>query len=161
MDKQMRSVGIKMNILMGFTMSVILSLVGTLLGGHFTVPSWLVSFVVSLIISLVLGFLVPIKKLEDMACNNCGVNPQSMKGNLVSGLVSNLIYTPIITIIMVILMVGNALKHIPENVPVAERPSVMKVLPLSLIVCLIVGYVVIIIIKPFFLKKLLGGVKKD
>ena len=151
MEKNMRVVGIKMNILMGFTMSIILSLVGTLTSGHFSVPSWIISFVVSLVISLIIGFLVPIKKLGDMVCNKLNVKPESMKGNLVSGIVSNLIYTPLITIIMVTVMLGNAAKHAPAG----AVPPVSRVLPGSLAVTLIIGYIVIIIVQPIYLKMLL------
>lgn len=151
MDKKMRMIGIKMNILMGLTMSIILSFVGTILGGHFSIPAWLVSFGISLVISLVIGFIVPIKKLGDGLCDKCKVNPQSMKGNLLSALLSDFIYTPIITIIMVVVMLGNAAKHAPAG----AVPSVGKVLPGSLVVCLIVGFVVIAIVQPIFLKFLL------
>lgn len=151
MDKKMRMIGIKMNILMGLTMSIILSFVGTMLGGHFTIPSWLVSFGVSLVISLIIGFVVPIKKLGDAFCSKCKVNPQSFKGNLLSALLSDIIYTPIITIIMVVVMLGNAAKHAPAG----AVPPVSKVLPGSLVVCLVVGYVVIALVQPIFLKLLL------
>lgn len=151
MEKNMRAVGIKMNILMGFSMSVILSLVGTLTGGHFSVPSWLVSFGISLIISLAIGFLVPVKKLGDMACKKCNVEEKSFKGNLVSSVISDLIYTPIITIIMVVIMLNNAAKHAPAG----AVPPVGRVLPGSLLICLIVGYIVIVILQPLFLKMLL------
>lgn len=151
MDKNMRAVGMKMNVLMGVTMSIILSLVGTFTGGHFTVPSWIVSFAISLVISLIIGFLVPIKKLGDMVCNKCKVIPESLKGNLLSGLVSDLIYTPIITIIMVTVMLNSAAKHAPAG----AVPPVARVLPGSLITTLIVGYIVIIIVQPIFLKMLI------
>lgn len=151
MEQKMRMVGIKMNILMGVTMSLILSLIGTLTGGHFSVPSWLVSFGISLVISLVIGFAIPIKKLGDGACKKCKVSPESLKGNLISGLISDLIYTPVITIIMVVVMLSNAAKHAPAG----AVPPVSRVLPGSLAICFIVGYIVIIIIQPLYLKMLL------
>lgn len=151
MEQNMRKIGMCMNFLMGISMSFVLSLVGTLLGGHFTVPSWLISFGISFVISMVIGFIVPIKKLGDMLCNKCSVNPNSFKGNLLSGIVSDIIYTPIITIIMVVTMLGMAAKHAPEGVV----PPVGRVLPMSLVVCLLVGYVVIVILQPLFLKALL------
>lgn len=151
----MRTIGIKMNILMGITMSFVLSLVGTLMGGHFTVISWLLSFAISLLISLAIGFIIPIKKVSDSACNKFKVVPESMKGNLVSACVSDLIYTPIITIIMVVVMLNNAAKHAPQGMV----PPVSKVLPGSLLVCFVVGYIVIFIIQPLFLKMLLKNKK--
>lgn len=157
MDKNMRSIGIKMNILMGVSMSFVLSLVGTLTGGHFSIPSWIVSFAISLLISLLIGFVVPIKKVGDLLCVKCKVEPASMKGNLVSGIASDLIYTPIITIIMVVFMLSNVAKHAPEG----AVPPVGRVLPGSLAICLIVGYVVIIILQPLFLKMLLKNADKQ
>lgn len=154
MEKNMRMIGMKMCILMGFTMSVILSLVGTATSGHFTVPSWLISFGISLVISLVIGFVVPVNKLGDMACRKCKAEPRSLKGNLISSLVSNLIYTPIITILMVTVMVGNAAKHAPKG----AVPPVTKILPGSLLISLVVGYVVIVIAQPLYLKLLLKNV---
>lgn len=160
MEKKMRAVGIKMNIMMGVTMSLILSLVGTLTGGHFTIPSWLVSFGISLVISLVIGFAVPIKKVGDSLCKKCKANPQSMKGNLISALASDLIYTPIITIIMVSVMLTNAAKHLPPNAPADAVPSIGKALPGSLLICLVVGYIVIVVIQPIFLKMFMKSANK-
>lgn len=151
MDNKMRAIGMKMSFLMGLTMSIILSLTGTLSSGHFTVLSWLISFGISFVISIIIGFIVPIKKVGDIVCNKVGVSPESMKGNLVSGMVSNLIYTPFITIVMVIVMVGNAAKHAPAG----AVPPVSRVLPGSLIISLIIGYIVIIIVQPLYLKLLI------
>lgn len=147
----MKKVGMLMNICMGFSMSFLLSLVGTLMGGHFTIPSWLVSFVISTVISLVIGFLVPIKKLGDMLCAKCKTDARSFKGTLLSAIVSDLIYTPIITVIMVVTMLGNAAKHAPAG----AVPPVSKVLPGSLAVCLLVGYMAIVILQPLFIKALM------
>lgn len=152
----MRAIGIKMNFMMGLSMSILLSLVGTLLGGHFTVPSWLFSLGISFVISIVIGFAVPIKKLGDGLCEKCKTNPMSFKGTLISAIVSDLIYTPIITIVMVVLMLNLAAKHAPAG----AVPPVSKVLPMSLVVCLIVGYIAIIIFQPLFMKMLLKNNQK-
>ncbi|MCQ2082326.1 MAG: hypothetical protein MJZ11_11775 [Lachnospiraceae bacterium] len=157
MDKNMRVIGMKMSILMGVSMSLILSLVGTLMGGHFTIPSWLISFGVSLVISLVIGFLIPMKKVGDWFCNKCKTNPNSPKGSLLAAFVSDIIYTPVITISMVVLMLNLAKKNAPEG---AEVPTVGQVLPGSLIVCFLVGYVVIAILTPVFLKMLMKNVRR-
>lgn len=152
----MRKMGVIMNLLMGFFMSLILSFTGTMFGGHFTVPGWLMSFGISLIISWVIGFIVPIKKLGDAFCNKCKTNPMSFKGTLLSALISNAIYTPFITVVMVCVMVTNAAKHAPEGM----GPRISQVLPGSLVVCLIVGYIAICILQPLLLKLLMKG-KKD
>lgn len=156
MKKQMRKIGMIMNVMMGFTMSLVLSFVGTMTGGHFSLPSWGISFLISFAISLVIGFLVPIKKLGDMACGK-KIKPESFKGTLVSGVISDLIYTPIITIIMVTFMLNNAAKHAPAG----SVPSVAKVLPGSLVICLLVGYAVIILVQPLFLKMLMKRINKN
>lgn len=154
-----------MNILMGFTVSLILSLVGTLTGGHFTLMSWLVSFGISFVISLIIGFLVPMKKIGDKACEKANIPPMSFKGNLLSGLISDLIYTPIITIIMVYIMLGNAAKQmraagVPEQIIQKEIPSFGRVVILSLAICFLVAYVVIVIAQPCFIKLLTKKMSK-
>lgn len=157
MDKQMRSVGMKMTFLMGVTMSIILSLVGTLTSGHFSLVSWIISFGISLGISIVIGFLIPVKRLGDMTCNKAKVAPNSLKGNLLSSLISDLIYTPLITTIMVIVMLAIAQKHAPAG----AVPPVSRVLPGSLAITFIVGYVVIFIVQPLFLRTLLKNFKAE
>jgi len=155
----MRKIGILMSILMGFSMSLILSLVGTLMGGHFTVPSWLISFGISFVISLIIGFIVPMKVVSDKACNGLKINPQSFKGNLLSSLISDLIYTPIITVTMVCIMVTNAKKQLAAR-GIPGGPTILGELWPSLIVCLLVGFVVIAIIQPLFLKLLTRNLGK-
>lgn len=156
---EMRKIGMLMTILMGITMSLILSLVGTALGGHFTLVSWLMSFGISLVISLLIGFIVPIKKLGDNFCEKRKTNPHSFKGTLLSAIISDLIYTPIITIIMVVAMVLMATREIPD---MAVRMNIMghALIP-SLIVCFIVGYFVIVLVQPLFLKMLMGKNKPE
>lgn len=151
MDKSKRAIGIKMSLLMGVTMSLVLSLVGNLTGGHFAFVSWLISFGISLVISLIIGFVIPVKRLSDMTCGKCKVAPDSMKGTLISSLISNLIYTPLITIVMVKIMLGIAAKHAPAG----AVPPYIKVIPKSLAITFVVGYIVIVIVQPLFLKMLI------
>ena len=151
----MKKVMIGMTVCMGLIMSLVLSLIGTLSSGHFTVPSWIISFGISFVISLIIGFLVPIKRLGDGLCRKCNVVPESFKGTLISAVVSDLIYTPIITIIMVVIMLNNAAKHAPAG----AVPPVGRVLPGSLAICLIVGYVVIVIVQPILIKLLTKNMK--
>lgn len=140
----MKKIMIQMTVLMGFFMSLTLSLVGTLMGGHFTVPSWLLSFALSFVISLIIGFLVPIKKLGDSACEKRGVPAQSFKGTLISAAISDVIYTPVITIVMVVVMLTLAAK----NAPAGSVPPIPAVLIPSLLVSLVAGYIVIVLIQP-------------
>lgn len=155
----MRAIMVKMTVLMGLVMSFILSLTGTLMGGHFTLPSWLMSFGISFIISLIIGFVVPIKKLGDGLCGCFKIVPESFKGTLVSACVSNLIYTPIITIIMVVVMLKNVAAHMPAD-QVQNVPPIGRVLPGSLIVSFLVGYVVIVIVQPLLIKSLTKNLKR-
>jgi len=151
----MKKIGILMSILMGFTMSLVLSFLGTMMSGHFSIPSWLISFGISFAISLVIGFIVPIKKVCDYVCQKLSVNPQSLKGNAISSFISDLIYTPIITVSMVVIMVGNAQKQMAALGITEGVPTIPQVLIPSLISCFIVGYFVIFITQPLFLKMLL------
>ena len=169
MDKKaMKGVMVKMTVLMGLTMSLVLSLVGSVLGmvhsGSFSVPGWFISFFISLIISLIIGFLIPVKKVTDSVCKKAGAEPASPKGNLLGALISDFIYTPVITVIMVMVNVNGARRSMPaevlaEAVAQGRAPTVGRILPLSLIVCFIVGFIVIAVIQPVFLKMLTRNLK--
>lgn len=156
----MKKVSMLMSVLMGFSMSLVLSLLGTGMSGHFTVPGWFVSFGISFVISLIIGFLVPMKLVGDAACKKCHIVPESLKGNLLSGLISNFIYTPIITIIMVSVMISNAAKQMKAAGQTEHIPTIGQTLVPSLIVSLVVGYIVIIILQPIFIKLLMKNMRK-
>lgn len=145
MEKQMKKAGMIISILMGLSMSFVLSLVGNLTAeSGFVLPAWLISFVVSAIISLVIGFIIPMKKLNDSLCGKMNVKAESLPGNLITSFVSDLIYTPFITLVMIIL----AYSHIPEGHKPPFAMMYLKALGLSFIV----GYVVIAILQPLFVK---------
>ena len=153
----MKRVGLMMTVLMGITMSLVLSFVGTFTSGHFSLMAWLFSFTVSLVVSLVIGFTVPVKRICDGACNKCGLVPESFKGNLFGSLISDLIYTPVITLIMVVIGV---LKRLPPDASVPLIPIIIHAFIPSLIKCLIVGYVVIVVAQPLFIKMLVKNAKR-
>ncbi len=153
----MKKVARKMAVLMGFSMSLVLSLVGTATGGHFTIPSWLISFGISFVISLMIGFLVPVKLISDKLGAALHIKPRTLGDNLFSSLVSDIIYTPIITIIMVVTMLKMAAAHAPAG----AVPPVGKVLPGSLLICFLVGYVVICVLQPIFLKICMKGMRPE
>ena len=155
----MKKVMTMMTLLMGVTMSLVLSVVGTALGGHFTVQGWLVSFLISLVISLIIGFTVPVKRISDGACKKAGLEPASFKGNLLSACISDLIYTPVITIIMVTVMISAVRRQLAVQ-GIEGGPSIAQALPLSLIVCLIVGFIVIAAVQPVFIKMLTKNMPK-
>lgn len=109
-----KKIGRYMNIRMGLTMSLVMSFIGSLLGnissGHFSVPGWLISFAASFvfasILALLIGFIVPMKKINDGAERKFNLQNGTFKKSLIQGLISNLIYTPIIGLTMAALSVG-------------------------------------------------------
>lgn len=135
-----------MSLLMGFTMSLILSLVGTLVGGHFTVQSWLLSFGISFVISLIIGFVIPMKPLCDAITGKLRRNKKNFLANLIDSLIANTLYTPL----MSATMVWMAWCHIPLE----HRPPFMALYAPSLAVTFIVGWIVIFVVQPLFLKAL-------
>jgi hypothetical protein len=149
MEQKMRSIGRKMSILMGVTLSFCLSLVGQLSSGHFAVPGFLLSFAVSLVISLIIGFFVPMGRINASVEQKHG---KGIKSHLIESCISDLIYTPIITVVMIVMNYMIATSHGAE---IPFVPMLVK----GLIVSLIVGYVLIFVLMPLFLKLLLpkGG----
>ena len=144
----MKKIGIEMGILMGTALSLILSLFGTLHSGHFSVPAFLISFLVSLIVSLIIGFLVPMPKLEAGICEKLHIEQRSLKGNAVTALLSDLLYTTVIT------LAATALAY-PKIVKAGGSAPFGAVFLGSLLPSLLIGYVLIFILKPLFLKLVL------
>lgn len=136
-----------MNLLMGFTMSLVLSLTGTLVGGHFTIPSWLVSFGASFVLSLIIGFIIPIKPLCDCLSKVFHIKEKSFGKNLFDSFISDTIYTPLMSAAMVFLA--------RTTIPVEHRPPFLALYTPSLIATFVVGLVVIFIVQPLFLKMLM------
>lgn len=141
----MKKIGIQISICMGITLSFFLSLTGILTSGHFSVPGWLMSFVVSAVVSLIIGFCVPMKKVGDAVTVKRGMKPGSIKARLTESLVSDLIYTPLITVIMVTLAYFQATSR---GAQLKYAPMLIK----SLIICMIVGFVLIFIFQPIYMK---------
>ena len=146
MEEKMKQVGRKMSIYMGVTLSFCLSLVGNLSSGRFTIPGFLLSFIISTIISLLIGFFVPMKKVSDNATKNMkpGIGKQCMEA-----FISDLIYTPVITLCMVFMAWRNATSHGAE---IPFLPMFLR----SLVLSMIVGFVLIYFLMPFYLKMILG-----
>ena len=148
MQKKMRKVGLTMNLCMGITLSFFLSLVGTLSSGHFTVPSWLLSFAISTVISIIIGLLVPMNKVMNAVDRKAGLTPGSMPARFLDSLISDVIYTPIMTLCMVGLAYWNVVRH---GGFMPFLPAFLK----SLVLTLAVGYVLIFIFQPLFMKAIL------
>ncbi len=147
-SKAMKKVGITMSAFMGIAMSFFLSLTGTITSGHFTVPSWLISFVISGLISMVIGIAIPMKKVNDKVVGLFKLPPFSFAGRCLESFVSDLIYTPIMTFCMVFFAYKSAIAH---GAP-AESMNLGRMFLSSFFICFVVGFVLIIILMPIFLK---------
>lgn len=153
-EKMMKRAGRKMSFCMGITLSFFLSLVGMGTSGHFTVQGWIVSFLISAIVSLVIGFFVPMKKVTEGAVAKAGLTPGKFGTKCYESLISDLIYTPIITFLMVLLAYMNIRRNLP---PEAPGPSFLPMFLSSLVICMIVGFVLIYIFTPIYMKLVIGN----
>lgn len=144
----MKKVGLQMGVLMGISLSLCLSLFGTLHAGHFTVPAFLLSFLISAVISIIIGLLVPMPKLEQSFCAKLGIDHRTLGGNAVTSLLSDLIYTPVITLAQTIF------GYMQMKRAGGSAPYLGMFLG-ALILSLLIGYVIIFILKPLYLKLVL------
>ena len=106
------------------------------------------SFLESLVISLVIGFLVPMKKVGDAACEKAGIKDKPLACRFLESLVSDLIYTPIITFVMVFMAYKNATSH---GAPLHFGPMLGR----SMLISLVVAYLFIFLVTPNYMKFLL------
>ncbi len=149
MEQKAKKVGLQMNLLMGITLSFFLSLTGTLTSGHFTVPGFLLSFLVSTVISIIIGFLVPMKKVNEGLERKMNLTPRSLKAKLIESLVSDFIYTPIMTLCMTALAYMQATKH------GGHMPPYPIMFLRSLGISMVVGYVLIFVFMPLYMQLVL------
>ncbi len=152
MEEKMKKVGRGMNIRMGILMSLSMSLVGMLSSGHFTIPGYILSVIISGIISLLVGFLIPMGKVSALLTGKLGIKKGTFPERLLSSLVSDIIYTPIMTFSMVFLAYQMAKI---QSHGMAQLNFAAMFFP-SLFLTFIVGYVVIFIFQPLFLKSLMA-----
>lgn len=139
----MRRIGLKISLCMALTLSIFLSLTGTLLSGNFTVISWLISFGISFVISFIISLIIPMKKVGDAVTKN--MKQGSLGARALESLVSNLIYTPLMTAIMTTYGYYMATSH-------GQHPPYVPMLLKSEGVCFVVGYVLIFISMPLFVR---------
>ena len=137
----------QMSIMMGVTLSLCLSFVGTFTSGSFTPAAFVVSFLESLLISLVIGYFVPMKLLDDKACEKAGITGKPLACRALGSLISDLVYTPIITIFMVTI---NFVK-----IPEAHRPPYFIMLGKSMLISLVVAYLIVFLVAENFMKFIL------
>ncbi len=152
-ENMMKKISRRMSLCMGVTLSFFLSLIGTATSGHFSVPGWIISFIISTIISLIIGFLVPVKKVSDNACQKFNMQPGKLSTRCFESLISDLIYTPIITFCMVLFAYLMATR---QGAPLHFLPMFLS----SLIICLIAGFVLIFIFMPLYMKLIIGKAQK-
>lgn len=142
----MNKIGKHMNIAMGVALSFCLSLVGNLTSGHFTVPGFVSSFILSVIVSLIIGVAVPLQKITGSACRN--MQPGTLKRRCAESLISDLIYSPVMTLLMVLLAFFMT-KRQGGQMPFV--PALIK----SEIISIAVGFVLVFIFQPLFLKQIM------
>ena len=142
MKPDMRKIGMQISLLMSVTLSFFLSLVGNLCSGHFTFPGWIISFLISTAVSLLIGFLVPMKKVQDGMEKNLGLDPRALNTRVLESLVSDLIYTPIITLTMVGIAWYQSHGHMPFWLSFFR----------SLLITFLVGFVLIFFLMPVFIQ---------
>lgn len=149
----MQKIGRSMSIAMGVTLSFLLSLTGCLMSGHFSLPGFLLSFLASTAVSLLIGFFVPMKPLTDSLCRSMPQN--SLKRRCAEALIADLLYTPVISVLMTVLAYFNARRH-------GGSMPFLPVLLKTLFISLAVGYVLIFVLTPLFLRMILraSGVGK-
>lgn len=140
----MKKIGREISICMGVTLSLILSLVGNLMSGHFSSIMFFISFVISTIISLIIGFLVPMGRIHESMVRKFG--PGKISGLLLESLISDLIYTPIITICMV------TMAYFVAHHQGGQTPPYPVMLLSSMGVCMVVGYVLVLIFQPLYMR---------
>ena len=144
-NMNMKKIGRQMSLLMGSALSFFLSLAGNLSSGHFTIIGFILSLIISFLIGLALGVIVPVKPLSDKITGKLGMQSGKLSTMAVEALISDLVYTPVITLGMVFLAYRMAVSH----------GASQEFLPMflgSLVRSLILGYVLIFIFTPLFLK---------
>lgn len=157
-----KQVGRYISLRMGIAMSITMSVVGALLGAVTAMksgapfiaaflPAFLASLVITMILAIGIGFIVPMKKVND------GIEKATKaKGfvlHLLQSLVSDLIYTPFIGLVMAFF--STAVFVIPKNpelsmdllVPISLGNFAKSFLPEFLI-----ALIVIMILEPIIQK---------
>ena len=154
-----RYMGITMGITMSCTMSVVGSLMGALnaakqSGAPFLaawIPSLLASLVITLIIALGLGFIVPMKKINDSIEQK--TKTKGFVLHLLQSLASDLVYTPLISLVMAFF--STAVFIIPKN-PALEMNMLVPValgnFARSFLIEFVIALIVIMIVEPIYQK---------
>ena len=143
-----KKIGLQVSILMSLTLSLCLSLSGNLLSGHFIVKGFLISLLTSIVISIIISLLVPMKKVGEGVVARSGLREHSISARCLESFVSDLIYTPVITLVMVFMAYKSASKH---DADITIAPMIIR----SLLLSLMLGFVLIFVFQPLFVKLVL------
>ncbi len=154
----MKRIGRSMSICMAITLSFFLSLVGNLVGmvqsGKFDTIGFVIGFVVSVIVSLIIGFLVPMGRVHGWTVKKFG--PGDILGRYIESLIADLVYTPLLTFLMVLMAYFMAKAH-------GGSPPFLGMFLPSLGICFVVGFILIFLFMPFYMKMLMKkyGIKEN
>ena len=141
----MKTVGRRMALLMGTTMSFCLSLVGNLTSGRFTLPGFLVSFGISWVISMVIGLLVPMGPLTAFLDRRLGLRPGRLGTRCFNALVSDLLYTPVITTVMIVMAHRQATAH-------GAQIPFLPMWGRGLLISMVVGFALAFLLTPVYMR---------
>lgn len=147
-EKRIKRVGLEMNLLMSISMSLCMSLTGMLSAGQFTIPGFIENFIISLIISFMIGLFVSIPKLNVAVERLLHLKRGALAARTIEALLADLIYTPLMSILMITLGWFNARVH------GAEPPYLLMLLK-GLGLSLLMGFFLIFLFMPLFLKLVL------
>jgi hypothetical protein len=151
MEEKMKKISHEMSIRMAIIMSFFLSMTGTLISGNFSIPRIIVNFLISTVISLLIGFLIPMGRLTVSLCAALKLRRGSLAEKLLTAFITDLFYTPVMTAIMV--YIGYKVAMIQSG-GMAQLNYFEMLIP-SLIICLCLGFAIIIVFQPPFMKQLL------
>ncbi len=164
---------------MGVVLSLYMSLYNNFSSGNFSPVMLLISFVVSLIISILIGIIVPMPKISKALAQKIKPGPGL---RAVDALVSDAIYTPIITLFMILVVrnlapvmaskgaeraalaggapaeaAARAASEAAANVS-ASFPPFVKMFIGSFLICYALGFFVIYVAQPIFMKIAFKGI---
>ena len=144
-----KKIKLHMSLMMGITLSACLSFVGTFTSGSFTPVAFIVSFLESLVISLIIGYFVPMKQLEDKACEKAGITDKPLACRALGSLISDLIYTPVITTAMVTM----AYFKIQGG-----KPPYIIMWGKSMLISLLVAYLIVFLVAQNYMKFIMKSI---
>ena len=153
----MKKIGLMMSLYMSLLMSVFMTITGVCTGmlpnvikgiipPQALIGSFISGFIISFVISMLIGLIIPMHKVTQAATKN--MKPGLGK-KCIESLLSDLIYTPLISVMMV------AFAYFQNQRSGMPGPPYIVMLIPSLIACFAVGYILIFIFQPIFMRSLI------